>query len=249
MRRYINANLFFFAAFCSIFFLRCTAKKTIVFEDDFESGTLTKAPQNPWVVSGHGTVVIDSSNSFSGNKSAYFKSGEGFANRAFLSLSTIFPIQNNAYYGSMQMFVKKAPPNGVHWTMIQSSGTVDKQYLAAVRYGGQHHQQLMANYDTKGVESDCWQHSTVKIPENRWFKVQWYFNGPENTMQLWIDNQEIDQLKVIGSGEGCVKNGTQNQWVFPAFESLDIGWVDYQKEGGTRHVWIDDVVIATQYIN
>jgi len=249
MKIYIKPNLFFFTVCCSIFFLSCTTKKTIVFEDDFEQGVFTKAPQSPWVVSGNGTVVIDSSKSYSGNKSAYFKSGEGFENRAFLSLSKIFPIQNNRYYGSMQMFVQKAPPNGVHWTMIQSSGAVNKKFFAAVRYGGQHHQQLMANYDTKGVASDCWKHSKVKIPEKRWFKVQWYFNGPKNTMQLWIDNQEIHQLKITGFGEGCVKKGTQNQWVFPVFDRLSIGWVDYQMQGGTRHVWIDDVVIATHYIN
>jgi len=238
----------FIIACCFFSFLSCSEKSTVLFQDNFELGALGETPSNPWVVSGNGAVLIDDANFFSGNQSAYFKSGEGFANRAFLSLSKIFPIPNNTYYGSMQMYVSKGSPNGVHWTMIQSSGTVGNHYKAAVRYGGQHHQQLMANYDTKGVASDCWQHSRVKIPEKRWFKVQWYFNGPENTMQLWIDNQEIDQLKVTGFGEGCVHNDTQNKWIFPVFEKLDIGWVDYQKNGGTRHVWIDDVVISTAFI-
>ncbi len=237
------------SAICFQLFMGCTTHTKILFQDDFESAIVTKKPQKPWVISGNGSVVIDNSNSFSGENSAYFISGEGFVNRAFLSLTQIFPIKNNSFYGSMQMFVKKASPDGVHWTMLQGSGNVNNEYSAEIRYGGQHQQQLMANYDTVGVESDCWQHSSFKIPEKRWFKVCWYFNGQENTMKLWIDNQLISALTVKGKGEGCVKNGTQEQWIFPAFDKLSIGWVDYQKEGGRRHVWIDDVVIATQYPN
>lgn len=225
------------------------SKSSSIFEDGFEEATLFKEPLKPWVISGKGKVFVDNSRAYSGKKSVHIISGEGYKNRAFLSLSNIFPLEENAYYGKMQMFVKKASPDGIHWTMIQGSGKVKNAYTAEIRYGGQHNKKLMANYDTVEVESDCWQHSKTKIPENKWFRIQWYFNGNKNLMKLWINDKLISDLSIKGKGEGCVNNETNGNWYFPVFEKLSIGWVDYQKGGGNREIWIDDVTISSEYIN
>ena len=142
------------------------------------------------------------------------------------------------------MYVNEASKDGIHWTFLQASGKIkDKDYSAEVRYGGQHYKQFMANYDTKGITTDCWQHSEPKIPEQEWFTITWRFNGETNTMKLWLNDTLIEKITVVDYGEGCLKDELNNKWVFPIFDTLSLGWADYQKGGGQRTVWIDDVVI------
>ena len=239
----------FLGSIVFLLLLSCKERSNILYEDNFEKYTLGKTPEKPWKKTGKGVAVIDTKKSFSGSKSVHFITGEGYKNRAFLGIDHIFPLVDNAYYGSLKMYVQEASPDGVHWTMIQSSGKVkDEDYFSEIRYGGQHQKKLMANYETKGVKSDCWQHSSVKIPEEKWFTLQWYFNGNEDRMQLWLDGISIGAITVIGKGEGCVDNGTNGQWKFPVIENVLLGWADYQTSGGIRHIWIDDVVISLEMI-
>ncbi|MEP6901658.1 MAG: hypothetical protein ABJA66_07900, partial [Actinomycetota bacterium] len=192
---------------------------------------------------------VDSEKSHSGRKSVHFISGEQYKNRAFIGLfdKSVFPLKNNRYYGSMYMWIAEASPDGVHWTMLQSSGKVkDKSFSAEIRYGGQHQKQLMANYETNGVKSDCWQHSSVPIPEKRWFKVAWFFDGANNSMKFWLDDKQLDEIAVKDQGNGCISNDLNGKWLFPIFENVQIGWVDYQPNGGERNLWIDDFRISSK---
>jgi len=178
-----------------LLFLSCHKKNDVLYIDNFENYTTDKTPGGPWKKTGKGTAVIDDTKSYSGSKSVHFVTGEGYQNRAFLELDHIFPIKDNAYYGSVKMYIEEASPDGIHWTMVQSSGKVkDAAYSSEIRYGGQHNKKLMANYETQGVQSDCWKHAQTKIPEGTWFTLQWYFNGNEDTMQLWLDGTVIESL-------------------------------------------------------
>ncbi|SEK85125.1 hypothetical protein SAMN04487910_1293 [Aquimarina amphilecti] len=230
--------------------LSCNKTKSVLYQDNFETYLIGETPGDPWKKTGNGIVVIDNARSFSGTKSVHFITGEGYKNRAFLGIDHVFPLKDNAYYGSLKMYVQNASPDGIHWTMIQSSGKVKgEDYSSEIRYGGQHNKQLMANYETQGVKSDCWKHSNIKIPEDKWFVLQWYFNGNQDKMQLWLDGESIASLTVVGSGEGCVENGTNGQWKFPVIENVLLGWVDYQIGGGTPNIWIDDVIISLDEID
>lgn len=219
----------------------------VLFSDDFESYETGSVPSSPWTKSGEGKVAVDSTKSFSGKKSVHFISGEAYLNRAILTFASkdVFPLKKNRYYGRMKMYVEEASPDGVHWTMVESSGKVPgKDLVAEVRYGGQHNKRLMANYETVGASTDCWQHSSVKIPEKRWFRIDWMFDGQGRIMKLWIDGKQVDEITVKGRGEGCLGNDLNGEWIFPIFENVQIGWVDYQPNGGDRSVWIDDFAIS-----
>ncbi|WP_120650119.1 hypothetical protein [Aquimarina sp. AD1] len=235
-------------AFLSL--LSCNETSEVLYKDSFEAYSVGETPSDPWEKTGNGIAVIDDTKSFNGNKSVHFVTGEGYNNRAFLGINHIFPLKNNAYYGSLKMYVQEASPNGIHWTMIQSSGKVKSEdYSSEIRYGGQHNKKLMANYETQGVKSDCWKHSDIEIPEGKWFTLQWYFNGNQDTMRLWLDGESIESLTVVGNGEGCVENDTNGQWKFPIMENILLGWVDYQTGGGTRNIWIDDLIISLEKID
>jgi hypothetical protein len=119
-----------------------------------------------------------------------------------------------------------------------------------VRYGGQHMQRLMANYDTAGMnapKSDCWKHSQTKMPEGKWACMEWYFDGATNTQKFWLDDMAVADLTVVEQGEGCGSDGTGNKWLFPTFERLYVGFESYQADS-PREVWIDDVAISTTQI-
>lgn len=225
----------------------CQPSVSILFEDDFEAYGSGDFKSDVWIQEGHGLVHVDTTFSYSGDRSIHFSSGEGYSNRAFITLKHIFPMPSQAYTGSMKMFVEEASPDGIHWTMIQSTGKVeDRDFRSEVRFGGQHNKKLMANYDTSnGVSSDCWQHSDTQIPEQRWFDVKWTFNSPKNEMNFWLDGQLISALSVHGSGQGCGGQDTNGAWLFPILENISIGWVDYQTGGGSREVWIDDIKIES----
>jgi hypothetical protein len=219
--------------------------------DDFES--YTDKPTTPWTVNvdggGAGKVVIDTAQHNSGTKSVKLTtSGAATYQRAFISLTKPFPVANNAFYGRMMIYATKAANDGVHWTMIQGEGSrTDGITRADVRYGGQHQQSLMANYDSTGKASDCWQHSETKMPEGKWACMEWYFEGATNTQKFWLDGQAIDDLTVVGQGQGCISQDTEGKWLFPSFERLFVGWESYQTDDA-REVWIDDVAVGTTQI-
>lgn len=222
----------------------CTSDGDITFHDSFEYYEVGSAPSGPWTTAGKGLIKVDSTKSYSGNQSIYFESGEGFDQRAFLVLkgNPLFPFMYNRITGSFYIWLDEASPDGVHWTMVQATGKVkDQNYRSEIRYGGQHSKRLMANYDTQGKKTDCWHHSATAIPEKQWTKIGWQFDGPNQTMNFWLDDVLVEDLTVTGRGQGCVSDDLDEKWVFPVFEELMIGWVDYQTGGGTRRFWIDDV--------
>ncbi len=217
--------------------------------DDFES--YTSKPAGPWTVStNQGTVAIDTERHRSGKQSVKFSTtGVNTYQRAFIGIEGApFPLANNAFYGRMMIYATKAANDGVHWTMIQAEGPVAAQGIsnATVRYGGQQQKSLMANYDSTGKKSDCWQHSTTKMPEGEWACMQWYFDGKTNTQKFWLNGAAIDDLTTTGKGQGCIDHDTNDMWYFPqGFSKAYVGWESYQKDDA-RDVWIDDVALSTQ---
>jgi hypothetical protein len=220
--------------------------------EDFEA--YTDKPGGNWKVETNtGTAIaIDGTKHVSGSKSVKFTtSGANNYQRAFIGLAApIFPIAGNAFYGRMMIYATKAANDGVHWTMIEADGAVAAQSIsnANVRYGGQQMKHLMANYDSTGKTSDCWQHSETTMPEGKWACMQWYFDGKTNTQKFWLESVAITDLTVTGSGQGCVSDGTNGNWYFPQdFTKAYVGWESYQKDDA-REVWIDDFALGTSPI-
>ncbi|MEO9872978.1 hypothetical protein [Ekhidna sp.] len=233
--------------------LSCKQKEDIgvIYRDDFESYSIGTFPASPWQKEGEGKIFVDDTRSVSGTNSVHFITGEGYSERGFLKLpvNQFFRSEENEYYGSVNFWVNKASPDGIHWTMIENIGKVSGQeFSAMVRYGGQHAGRFMANYDTDGISTDCWQHSQTKLPEKEWFNIKWYFNGKENLMKFWLNDQLIEDLTVKSIGEGCAKDENNGLWSFPIVEEVLIGWVDYQTGGGARELWVDDFILSRRPI-
>jgi hypothetical protein len=209
-------------------------------------------PAGPWSVktNASGGVAIDGAQHRSGSKAAKFTTdGAQDYQQAYIGIDKVFPTLAGAFYGRMLIYATKAANDGVHWTMIEGEGAAPSQGItrADVRYGGQHEQALMANYDSRGKASDCWQHSETKMPEGKWACMEWYFESATNTQKFWLDGKAIDDLTVTGSGQGCIAHETDDAWIFPTFEHLYLGWESYQPDD-PREVWIDDVALGSTQI-
>jgi hypothetical protein len=236
--------------------------------ETFESYAVGSPPGGAWEPrTSRGAVSVVDTQKFGGARSVRFTTEANSAGKtAFIrnDSTAVFPVPGNAYYGRMMFRLESAPETAVHWTFLQSTGTIMGQtYRATYRYGGQHPvtqsgsfvgNQLMANYDTpdsysgNGPRSDCWHHANRKVvPVGRWACAEWQFDGPNNTLRFWLDGQALDDLTVTGRGQGCVSQPATYQWTAPNFADLEIGWESYQNDV-VRTLYIDDVVIHTRRV-
>ena len=239
-----------------------------LFCDDFESHESGKAPGADWTSRVNaGAVTVDGAQKYSGSKSVKFTTeGKAGTKTAFIRLKSdsVFPVPGNHFFGRMMFWLEAAPTGDVHWTILQSTGTVPGQtYRAQYRYGGQHPimqggsfagSQLMANYETPdsyggmGPSTDCWHHANqTVVPVGKWSCMEWEFDGTGNQLRFWLDSQPIESLTVNGTGQGCVSQSEGYVWTAPTFSELEIGWESYQ-EDTARTAYIDDLALSTAKI-
>lgn len=233
------------------------------FCDDFERWDSGTAPRFPWnVLRSRATLVVDDTRHFSGSKAIHivteaFDGGSAFR-RALIQTADagVFPLPGNDMWGRMMMYVANAPAGSVHWTHIQGEGWVvdagiadggTRTFRAFTRYGGQQQKRLMANYETSGVQSDCYQHSQTVMPEGRWACFEWNFSGPTGQMRLFLDGAVVAPITINGSGQGCVHPELGNRWYIPRFDGVSLGWEHYQASV-SHELWVDDVIIDSTRI-
>ncbi len=221
--------------------------------DDFEDDPLGQQPAAPWVTSAdQGEVVVDATMAYSGTQAIRVTTddGGGTYRRAYFSIegAPVFPIESNVVWGRMMYHLVATPEGSVHWTNIQGEGDVEgMDFRGIYRYGGQHEGRIMANYETFGAGSDCWDHSDTVMPTGVWACLEWHFDGPADTMEFFLDGVQLDDLTVMGMGEGCVNHDTGDYWYAPIFDTMRLGWEHYQATSA-REMWIDDVALDDERI-
>jgi hypothetical protein len=220
--------------------------------DDFDDDVEGVAPPAPWTSDTNGgSVEVSTERAFSGSNSVHVSNSAGAYKRAFFSVAgePLFPSAGQEMYGRMMMWLDATPAGSVHWTFIQGEGPADDgSYDIFYRYGGQHEGKLMANFETQGKATDCWDHSETVMPTQTWACIEWRFNTATDEMQFWLDGTELTDIHPVGTGEGCVNQDLNGAWPAPAqFEVLRLGWEKYQ-ESTQLDAWIDDVVVGTSKV-
>jgi hypothetical protein len=201
---------------------------------DFEKDMAGAKPGAPWT--GQGTV--DATRAVSGKNSLHVVSGGDNA-FAMMKPASFFPPAGNEYYGRVMFWVDNVPNS--HWTFVRSKGPVPGQsYSAEYTYGGSG-KTLIANYDTQGVSSDCWKNGG-SLAVGKWVCMEWHFKGATNELELWIDGV-ADRAHVVGKGDGCIAHGTNDVWVAPTFNALELGFATYPT-ATTFNVWFDDLALG-----
>lgn len=229
-----------------------------VFCDDFEDDATGQGPGDPWRNDTNGaTVNVETQRAFSGTNAVHVTAPTGAAyRRGYFALdqgssANVFPALAQEMYGRAMMWLEEAPDTAIHWTFIQGEGTSGTMppHNRLYRYGGQ--QQgglgLMANFETTTIATDCWDHSEATMPTGTWACVEWRFAVATNEMQFWLNGEELEDIHVIGSGEGCIGNALNGQWLAPpAFQTLYLGWEHYQPAGNDINLWVDAVAVSNE---
>jgi hypothetical protein len=221
--------------------------------DDFESYGAGSAPGGPWSVSENmGTVVVDETRAVSGSRSVRFTTdgGGGTYRRAYMVVdgAPVFPAAGEVLWGRMMVWLDAVPEGSVHWTNIEAEGDVTGMgFRSLYRYGGQHDGRLMANYETRSVGSDCWQHSSTVMPVRTWACIEWRYDHASDQMEFWLDGTQLDDLTVMGSGSGCIAHDTGDNWYAPVFDTIRLGWEHYQATT-PKELYIDDVALDDERI-
>lgn len=231
--------------------------------DNFDAYASPGNPGGPWMTStqysgnNNGKVSVDTAHAYSGANAVHLLApGTTDFEHAFITVqgAPYFPVMNNTFYGRMMVYVTQLPTSIVHWTMIQGLGTMvptaPNLNEAVYRYGGQlKGDQLMANYDTKPMSSDCAQRSTTKMPQGKWTCVEWRFDGSEKELDFWMDgtlNPELSVRQKANNTGICQNMAWSGVWEPPTFSQISVGFQHYQK--GPGELWIDDFAIDTKQI-
>lgn len=220
--------------------------------DDFEDDA-PGMPGAPWAVStSQATLEVIEGDAYSGTRAIHIttEGGDGTYRRAFMSVegAPVFPIASNVVWGRMMARFASVPAGAVHWTNIQGEGDVEGMgFRGLYRYGGMNDGRILANYETQGVGSDCWRNSQTVMPSGTWTCLEWHYDGPTDTMEFFVDGAPIDDVSVIGQGDGCITHDTGDNWYAPVFDTMRLGWEHYQATGA-QEMWLDDVALDDERI-
>ncbi len=231
--------------------------------DDFERETVGQPPLVGPFKTGNdpnhppGSVVVDSAQHYSGSKSVKVSTPSG-GKSAMLRLAgaPFFPAAGNAFFGRMMYRVEALPEVNNHASFIEAGGVVPGAvgYHAVYRYGTQRPApagaHLLASYETDdgykglGPKSDCGKASDTDVLESaHWSCVEWYFDGSQRKLQLWLNGVSVEKVWVNGAGTTCVSQPADYPWTAPLFDHVDVGWASYQADTA-RTAWVDDLVIS-----
>jgi hypothetical protein len=239
--------------------------------DDFEGRTAGSVPDGDlYGAESNGKVLVDTTRAVSGKQSVKLmtQATDNFK-AAMLAYGTwkepLTP--DNVFHGRMNMYVESTSKGDMHWSFLSGLGIVaEDDYQVVYRYGGQialfeedgtyRGSQLIANYDTpssyndppKGPSTSCYKQGKQRIvPVGVWTCVEWMFDGPNKEMRLWLDGEEVSEMHVLGTGDGCENQPTGYGWQAPVFSEIFMGWESYTLDE-PRTMWIDDVAIGRDRI-
>ena len=191
-----------------------------------------------------GSVQVETTHVFAGNKAVQFVSQPGGNKRTQLELTglPLFPVANNKLWGRVMAYAQDLPGmsntenKNVHYDLIQGSGNESSPEYRVAGMGG-----VLLNYNPH----DCYYGTQKVIPEDRWACWEWLFDGATNTIEFYIDGAL--QARVMDKGQGCV-DGTSSVWQAPTFSQLRIGFVNYQSKAETTSLWLDELAAGPERI-
>jgi hypothetical protein len=198
---------------------------------DTSDGTLTVAPST----TGHGREL------------RIRTQGNG---RAFLVFPDLAP-PGNSFWARLRLRVAEFPtaPDWAHWTIAEASGSDSPTLVRPL--GGQFAPTDQGNF--WGVGSDlgptgdwtAWKTSAPATAQ-RWQCVEFHLDATDNRVTVYLDGDEQSDLTVSTRQHG----GTADDFVFPAFDELKLGWQLYQAAPApsSYDIRMDDIALSTRRV-
>lgn len=157
----------------------------------------------------------------------------------------------NSFWGRVRLRVAGFPsaPDWAHWTVAEASGADSPTLVRPL--GGQYAPTDGANF--WGVGSDLgptgdwtsWKTSSPAVA-GRWQCVEFHLDATDNRVTVYLDGVEQSALTVSTKEHG----GTADDFVFPAFDRLKLGWQLYQADPtpSSYDIRMDDIALGTRRV-
>ncbi|MEU6377740.1 hypothetical protein [Streptomyces sp. NPDC046909] len=170
--------------------------------------------------------------------------------RAFL----VFPdltAPGNSYWARLRLRVDAFPtaPDWAHWTIAEASGSDAPTLVRPL--GGQYAPTDNGNF--WGVGSDLgptgdwtsWKTSAPAVA-GAWQCVEFHLDATDNRVTVYFDGVEQSDLTVSTRQHG----GTGDDFTFPAFDELKLGWQLYQADPtpSSYDLALDDIAVSTRRV-
>ena len=223
---------------------RACARADLLFCEDFQSVPLGGATSLNWGVdTRHGTLTVEKA--ARGQRVLHVHTeGNG---RAFLRVDD-FSAPGNRFYGRIRLKVDAFPtkPDWAHYTLVEATGDGPE----IVRpLGGQYvptSGRALWGVGADGGPTGDWTNWRESAPsrEDVWQCVEWRMDASDNRVELWFDGVPQPDLTVSTRSHG----GNPVDFVFPAFDTVKIGWQLYQANDGAYDLWVDDIALGSRRV-
>jgi hypothetical protein len=220
-----------------------------LFREDFDHLPLGPVAGGPgWTTDvSAGSLTVEPSSTGHGRQLHIHTDGNG---RAFLVVPGL-TAPHNSFWVSLRLRVGALPtaPDWDHWTIAEASGSDSPTLVRPL--GGQYVPTSGANFfgvgSDKGPTGDwtAWQ-TSVPATAGGWRRVEFHLDATDNRVTVYLDGVEQTALTVSTKKHG----GTSDDFVFPTFDSLKLGWQLYQPNPtpSSYDVQLDDVVVSTHRV-
>ncbi|KPI19832.1 hypothetical protein OK074_7755 [Actinobacteria bacterium OK074] len=195
------------------------------------------------------TLTVEPSDTGHGRQLRIHTEGNG---RAFL----VFPDPagasgSNSFWGRVRLDVGAFPtaPDWAHWTIAEASGSDSPTLVRPL--GGQYAPTDQGNF--WGVGSDLgptgdWTSWKTSAPATAgsWSCVEFHLDAADNRVTVYFDGQEQTDLTVSTTQHG----GTADDFTFPQFQQLKLGWQLYQADPtpSSYDIRMDDIAVGARRI-
>jgi hypothetical protein len=194
-----------------------------------------------------GTLTVVPSSTGHGRELRVHTEGNG---RAFMVLSDLAP-RGNSFWARMRLRVTEFPtaPDWAHWTLAEASGPDSPTLVRPL--GGQYAPTDKGNF--WGVGSDlgptgdwtAWK-TTSPAVAGKWQCAEFHLDATDNRVTVYLDGVEQSDLTVSTKNHG----GTADDFVFPTFDKLKLGWQLYQAAPApsSYDMRVDDIALSTRRV-
>jgi hypothetical protein len=224
---------------------RSCARADLLFCEDFQSVPLGGATSLRWGVdTRHGTLTVEKA--ARGQRVLHVHTEAN--GRAFLRVDD-FSAPGNSFYGRMRLKVDAFPkkPDWAHYTLVEATGRGSSEVVRPL--GGQYvptSGRALWGVGADGGPTGDWTNWRESAPsrEDVWQCVEWRMDASDNRVELWFDGTPQPDLTVSTRSHG----GNPVDFVFPAFDTVKIGWQLYQPNDGAYDLWVDDIALGSRRV-
>ncbi|WP_327728088.1 hypothetical protein OG250_15595 [Streptomyces sp. NBC_00487] len=195
----------------------------------------------------NGTLSVEPGTDGRGRELRIRTEGNG---RAFVVLSDLAP-PGNSLWARMRLRVTEFPtaPDWAHWTLAEASGADSPTLVRPL--GGQYAPTEPGNF--WGVGSDLgptgdWTNWKTSAPAvaGKWQCAEFHLDATDNRVTVYLNGVAQPDLTVSTKNHG----GTTDDFVFPTFDKLKLGWQLYQANPAPAafEMRMDDIAVSSRRV-